>query len=298
MDARLNTLDWSLIQAFLAVAETGSLSAAARHLNASQPTLGRQIKTLEAQLGTVLFHRQPRGLSLTEVGHSMFAPAVEMRQAMTRIGLTAAGTETSLQGTVRITASVFTAHYNLPTIVAQIRQQEPQISVEVVPNDETENLLFREADIAVRMFRSTQLDVVTTHLGDIQMGLYGAKSYLDRVGRPETIQQVMDLDWVGYDKDEIILRGMREAGIDVTREWFPTRCDSHPVYWELVKAGCGLGFAQRHIASLDPIVEEVVTGFPIPGLPIWLAAHEAVRKTPRIARVWEMLAAGLRPMVS
>ena len=96
----------------------------------------------------------------------------------------------------------------------------------------------------------------------------------------------------------MIIRGLRDAGFDVTREWFKTRCDNHPVYWELIRAGCGLGFAQHHIADPDPLVEEIKTGLPIPGLPIWLAAHEAVRKTPRIARVWEMLADGLRPMVS
>jgi DNA-binding transcriptional LysR family regulator len=280
VDKRIDSLDWSLIQAFLAVAETGSLSGAARALNASQPTLGRQIKTIETTLGAVLFHRQPRGLSLTETGQSMIAPALQMREAMHKITLTAAGRETSLQGTVRITASLFTAQYNLPSIIAKIREAEPEISIELAPNDESDNLLFREADIAVRMFRSTQLDVVTTHLGDIQLGLYAATSYLDRVGRTDSIPEIMQMDWVGYDRAEMVVRGMRDAGFDVTREWFKTRCDNHPVYWELIRAGCGLEFAQNHVAANDPLVEQVATGMPIPGLPIWLAAHEAVRKPP------------------
>jgi len=298
MDVRLDTLDWSLVQAFVAVAETGSLSAAARALNASQPTLGRQIKAIETALGVVLFHRQPRGFALTEIGQSLLTLALQMRDAMGQIALAAAGQENNLAGTVRITASVFTAQYNLPPIIAKIRQEAPEISIEIVPNDATENLLFREADIAVRMFRSTQLDVVTTHLGDIQLGLYAAKAYLDRVGHPQDVRQAFDLDWVGYDRSEVILRGLREAGIEVSREWFQTRCDSHPVYWELVRSGCGLGFAQTHIADDDPLVEEIDLGVPIPGLPVWLAAHEAVRKTPRVAKVWQMLADGLRPMVS
>ncbi|WP_420861604.1 LysR family transcriptional regulator [Algirhabdus cladophorae] len=298
MDKSFENLDWSLVQAFLAVVETGSLSAAARNLGTSQPTLGRQIKQMEQHLGLDLFQRQPRGLDLTETGQALLAPAKQMRDAMNKIALTAAGRETSLHGTVRITASLATAQYSLPPIIAKIREQEPDISIEVVPNDAADNLLFREADIAVRMFRSTQLDVVTTHLGDLKLGLYGAKTYLDRVGRPTDFQDIFDLDWVGYDRSEMIIRGMRDAGYEVSREWFKTRCDNQTVYWELIRNGCGLGFAQVHVAQSDPLVEEVITGLPIPGLPIWLAAHEAVRKTPRISRVWDMLAAGLKPMLS
>ena len=107
----LTALDWSLVQAFLAVAETGSLSAAARALGRSQPTLGRQIKAIEDQLGADLFHRQPRGFSLTDDGQALIEPARTMREAANRMTLAVAGHEARLEGTVRITASV--AAHNL-----------------------------------------------------------------------------------------------------------------------------------------------------------------------------------------
>ncbi|WP_106745140.1 LysR family transcriptional regulator [Yoonia maritima] len=298
MDIRLSDLDWSLVQAFLAVAEGGSLSAAARALGASQPTLGRQIKTLETQLKADLFYRQPRGFTLTQTGADLVAPARTMRDAMQQIALTAAGQQASLAGAVRISASVAVAADHMPAIIARIRAEEPEIEIELVPTDDSQNLLYREADIAVRMYRPTQLDLVTKHLGDLELGTYAAKSYLRNRGMPQTLDEMMTHDFVGYDRSLMIIDGFRAAGINVGTGFFKTRCDHHVTYWELVRAGCGIGFAQAVVGDNDPAVERVVLGFPIPSLPIWLTAHEAMRQTPRIRRVWDLLEEGLRPLVS
>ena len=137
MDAPLAALDWSLVQAFLAVAEEGSLSGAARALGASQPTLGRQIRAIERQLGADLFHRRPRGLEPTATGAALIGPARAMRDAVQQIALTAAGREARMAGTVRITASVAMSMHHLPRIVAAIRAAEPEIRIELVPSDES-----------------------------------------------------------------------------------------------------------------------------------------------------------------
>jgi DNA-binding transcriptional LysR family regulator len=298
MDTALNKLDWSLMQAFLAVAETGSLSGAARHLGTSQPTLGRQIKTIEAQLGAELFHRQPRGFALTQTGAELVAPAKAMRDAVRQITLTAAGNQARLEGTVRITSSVATSVMHLPSIIAKIRQLEPQIAIELVASDDSRNLLYREADIAVRMYRPTQLDLVTRHIGDIALGVFAAKSYIDARGAPQTQEDLLRHDFVGYDQDQAIVEGFRAAGFDVGRDFFKTRCDDNIAYWDLVRAGCGIGFVQREIGAADPSVVEIQVGLQLPVLPIWLTAHEAMRQTPRIRRVWTLLEEGLRPLVS
>ena len=296
MDKPFNALEWSLVQAFLAVAETGSLSGAARVLGTSQPTLGRQIKTLEAQLGADLFLRQARGLALSETGTALIAPAQAMRTAAGQIALTAAGRTERLEGTVRITASVAMAVYHLPPIIAKIRIAEPHISIELVPSDTTTNLLYREADIAVRMYRPTQLDLVTQHLGDLELSVFAAHSYLARRGEPTSMDQLSDHDFVGYDRSGDIVDGFRAAGVLITRDFFKTRCDDNVVYWELVRAGCGIGFAQVTIGRVDPLVRELPFGQMVPKLEMWLTAHEAMRQTPRIRRVWDMLAEGLRPL--
>jgi len=298
MVVSLDQLDWSLVQAFLAVAETGSLSAAARQLDASQPTLGRQIKAMEAQLGAELFHRQPRGFVLTETGAALMDPAKRMRDAMREIALRAAGQQVQLGGTVRITASVATAAVHLPPIIARIRAAEPAIAIELVASDATSNLLYREADIAVRMFRPTQLDLITQHLGDLQLGIYATKGYIAQRGLPKTLDDLRDHDFVGYDESPMIIEGFRANGVVVDRDFFKTRCDDNMTYLALVQAGCGIGFAQRSIASRNPDLVEIDFGLPLPRLPVWLTAHEVMRQTPRVRRVWEMLAEGLRPLVS
>lgn len=298
MDKRLSDLDWSLVQSFLAVAETGSLSAAARALNASQPTLGRHIRALESALNVELFRRQSRGLVLTELGHQLLAPALQMRDAMQALSLTAAGGVEDVRGDVRIATSVFMAHHAMPEIVAAIRATEPDIHIDLVPSDSSENLLFREADIAVRMYRPEQLDMVTLHLGDIQLGMFATKGYLNQRGRPRAVGDMKLHDLVGYDANDDIIRGMRELGIPATRDWFSVRCDNQSAYWQLVRAGCGLGFGQANVGRSDPDLEEVLTEFPLPTLPVWLTAHEAVRRTPRVARVWDILRARLLPFIS
>ena len=298
MDVPLSSIDWSLIQAFLSVAERGSLSAAARALGASQPTLGRQIKTLERQLDAQLFQRQAKGLVLTETGASLMAPARTMRDAMGELTLTAAGQSAKMEGTVRITASMMTSQYHLPPIIADIRRAEPDIAIELAPSDDSRNLLYREADIAVRMYRPTQLDLVTQYVGDIPLVVCAAKSYLQGKGPLRSPADLPNHEFVGYDTDTRIIEGFGLAGFDVTRDFFKTRCDDQATFWGLIRAGCGIGFAQSIVAEQDPLVDIIEMGFEIPPLPIWLTAHEAMRETPRIRRVWDLLLQGLKPLVS
>lgn len=288
-------LDWSLIQAFLAVVETGSLSRAAQQLGNSQPTLGRQIKAIETQLGAELFHRQPRGLSLTETGAELVAPARAMRDAVQQIALTAAGQQKSLEGTVRITASVAISVHHMPRIIADIRKAAPGIEIELVPSDDSSNLLYREADIAIRMYRPTQLDLITQHLGDITVSAFAAHSYIAQRGIP-TVQTIMEHDFVGYDANTAIIDGLRQAGFAIDRHFFGVRCDDNSVYWNLVRQGCGIGFSQYGIGRDDPLVQELDFGFPLLTLPVWLTAHAVMRQSPRIRRVWDLLGQGLRPI--
>ncbi len=289
----LEQLDWSLVQSFLAVAETGSLSAAARRLGLTQPTIGRHVQSLELELGVALFHRQARGMNLTDQGATLLEHARAMRQAAEALSLHAAGKSSDLKGSVRITASVFSSHHYLPPIIAELRESHPEIDIELVASDETENLLFREADIAVRMYRPTQLDMVTLHVGDVQLALFGSKRYLTRRGKPMLPEDLIAHDIVGYDRNEIMLRGFREAGFDVEREFFPVRCDNQTAVWELVRAGCGLGFAPLQAGLRDPDLTRLEIGLPIPRLEVWLTAHEAIRQTPRVDLVWHALAKGL-----
>lgn len=294
----MDNLDWTLYRSFLTVAETGSLSAAARSLSLSQPTLGRHIAELETALSSKLFTRTAKGLSPTEAALSLIPAATAMRQAAAQLSLLAAGHEESLKGTVRLTASRVVSHYLLPPMLARLREAEPGIEIELVPTDSTESLLFREADIALRMYRPTQNDVVTRHLTDLPIALYGAKDYLHRHGRPQSLADLHDANLIGLDRSDLMLRMMASLGQPRRREDFPIRCDDQVVYWNLVRAGCGLGATQTVIGDTDPTVERIAPFLNLPALPVWLTAPEALRQNPRVRRMMEHLATEFRALKS
>jgi DNA-binding transcriptional LysR family regulator len=218
----------------------------------SQPALRRHIRTAEAALGLPLFARTPQGLVPTDAGDTLLAPARTMQAAAADLALTAAGRETGIAGSVRITASRNVAHALLPPILARLRAAEPGIQIDLVASDASDNLLFGEADIAVRMYRPAQLDLVTRHVADLPLGLYAARRCLDKVGGPTDVAALMQLDFVGQDRDGLIIRVMHDAGFPVSRSFFGVRCDDPLTYWALVQAGCGVGGAQRIVGDADP----------------------------------------------
>ena len=285
--------DWSLLQSFLAVAEGGSLSAAARATGQSQPTIGRHIKQLEEQLGLSLFRRIPRGLEPTEAALPMIDMARNMAQNAAKLSQLAAGGQMGLRGTVRITASRVLSQYTLPPVLAALRRAEPEIQIELVPSDTSENLLFREADIALRMYRPEQLDIIARHVADLPIGLYAAQTYLAQHGHPQNTDDLMQHSFVGYDRDERIIRMMHSMGFPVNRGFFGIRCDDQTVHWELVRAGCGVGGMQCQIADADPLLARILPDLELPTMPLWLAAPQALRTNPRIRRVWDFLAQAL-----
>lgn len=291
-------MDWSLVQAFLSVAEHGSLSAAARESGVSQPTLGRQIKAMEESLGVTLFVRQAKGLMLTEEGEDLLPAAQEMQEAASRLSVAAAGRDASLEGTVRITASVVTAQYNLPKIIAELRSVHPEIQIELNASDKADNLLFREADIAVRMFEPTQLEIVRKRLGVLRLGFFAAQSYLQRRGTPHTMEELMTHDVLGYDRSERFIRDAAVLGWNVKRSDFAFRCDQLQIHTEMVRAGVGIGVIQSEIGARMEGVVPVMAGFPVPGLEVWLSSHEQVRRNPRVKVVWSFLERGLTPLLS
>jgi len=282
--------DWDHLRVFVGVAEHGSLSAAGRELNISQPTVGRHIQSLEDSLGVRLFQRTVRGLDLTDTGRDLLEHGREMAAAADRLALAAAGREAAVSGTVRVTASAFVATLTLPEIIADLRLAHPEIEIELVASDATENLLQREADIAVRMYRPRQVDVITRKVSELSLGVYAANSYLSRRGTPRELNDLLAHDIVGYDRDETILQGFAAVGVDVDRHFFVARCDDQVAYWHLVVAGVGIGFSQVRVGDAEPLVSRVLPDFAIPPLPVWLTAHAGLRTNPRVRRVFDFLA--------
>lgn len=290
----MTDLDWNLIRSFVAVAETGSLSAAARRLAASQPTLGRHIAELETALGVALFQRTRSGYRLTPTGAALLERAREVARSADAFQRLAAGRTERMAGTVRIAASEVVAAYVLPPIFARLRQEEPGIEIELVASNFIENLLRRDADIAIRMVRPQQQDLVARHVVEIELASFAAKSYIARRGSPRSAEELLSHDLVGYDRSEDVIRAMRAMGFPADRSTFRFRTDNQIVGWEAVRAGIGIGFAQRQIGDADPLVERILPDLKLPELPMWLAMHRDLRTSARVRHVADFLHAALR----
>lgn len=287
-------IDWNLIRSFIAVAEAGSLSAAARRLSASQPTLGRHVAELEQALGVILFRRGRRGYEMTDAGQTLLDRGRRMAEDAAAFSRLALGATEKIAGTVRITASEIVAAYVLPSLLAELAVAEPEIEVEVVASNLVDNLLRRDADIAVRMVRPNQADLVARKIAELPLCACAARSYLDRRGRPARAADLLDHDLVGFDRGDDIIRGFAALGVDTDRHAFRFRSDNQIVLWQAIRAGNGIGFAQRGLARSDPDIETLLPDLTVPALPMWLAMHEDVRTSPRIRRVADHLYDGLR----
>ena len=287
-------LDWNLIKSFVAVAETGSLSGAARRLASSQPTIGRHIAELEATLDVALFRRGRRGYELTDGGAALLERGRGVSEQAAAFSRLAFGTAETIAGTVRIAASEIVAAYVLPPMLARLGVEEPGIEVEIVASNLVENLLRRDADIAVRMVKPVQNELVARKVADLPLAVCAASAYLDRRGRPERAEDLLCHDLVGYDRSDDIIRGFAILGTIVDRHAFRIRTDNQIVAWEAVRAGNGIGFMQKSLVDRDPTVEPLLPALALPGLPMWLAMHRDVRTSPRIRRVADFLFSELK----
>jgi len=285
--------DWALWRSFAAVVADGSLSAAARRIGYSQPTLGRHIEALEQQLGLTLFDRTLQGLKPTETALRLYQSVSAAEEKLAEAALVAEGSTGDLEGTVRITASTIVAHYILPALLRPIREEFPAIAIEIVPSDSIENLLLRESDIAIRMFRPTQLELIAKKIGELPIIVTAHASYLGAHGTPTTPDQLTSHTLVGMDRSDLIISAAKTLGFDLKRADFALRTDSQTGSWELLKAGLGVGFAQLGLVTDTPGMRVLLPMIKIPPLEVWLTTHRELFLSPRIRAIYDRLAAGL-----
>ncbi|MGE0351351.1 LysR family transcriptional regulator [Hydrogenophaga sp.] len=290
--------NWALIRSFLAALDRGSLMAAARALATTQPTVGRHIAELEAQLGVLLFERTGRGLVPTEHAQRLAGPARAMAGAADQLARQASGAQQAARGTVRISASQPVTCVLLPPVLLQMRQALPDIQIELVSSNAVSNLLQREADIALRMVRPDQASLLCKRVGQVAIGAYAHRDYLRRRGTPRVPEDLFQHDLVGDDRQTDIRRGFAAMGYAVGREQFAVRTDDLNAYQAAVGAGLGVGFLPRYAARRNPDLVSLLPMLAIPPLPVWLAVHREIRSNPRIRQVWDFLAQAMPPALA
>ena len=289
----MNNLDWNQLKAFLETAETGSLSAAARKLGLTQPTLSRQVAAIEQRMGVTLFERVGKSMVLTPTGLDLLEHARAMGAAADALGLAATGRSQAVGGVVSVSASDAVAAMLLPPLVKQLREQEPGIAVEVIPSNALSDLLRREADIAVRHVKPEQPELIARFIREATAHFYASEAWVKTHGHPRSAEDAAHLPFVGSDRQGQYLGYLRMHGLNVSEANFSCYADHTVAHWALVQQGLGIGAMMEEIARDTPGMVRVLDDLPPIRFPVWLVTHRELRTSRRIRVVFEALAEGL-----
>jgi DNA-binding transcriptional LysR family regulator len=283
---------WDHYRSLLAVLDEGSLSGAARKLGLTQPTVGRHVEALESELGAPLFTRSASGLAPTETALALRPHAEAMSAAAAALLRTASGEADAVRGTIRITASDIVSVEVLPPMLAGFHEAYPDVAIELAASNRHEDLLRRDADIAVRMFRPTQGALVARRVGDVALKLYAHRRYIEAHGLPTTLDEAAR-SAIGFDRDMQIQRFLQERQISLAREGFAFRSDFDLAQLAALRAGFGVGGCQAPIARRDPDLVPVLENEFHADLEFWVAMHEDLKTSRRMRLMFDWLVEGL-----
>jgi DNA-binding transcriptional LysR family regulator len=286
----MKQIDWNLLRAFHMTASTGSLSAAARKLDLTQPTLSRQVASLEANLGVTLFERLGKRLSLTQTGRELLEHIGTMGEAAEAVVLSASGRVQDVSGQLCISATDTFSTYVLPEIVEKIRTEAPHITIKLDVANTHSNLHQMEADIAIRHVRPEQKDLVGEYVRDTEACFYASERWVAEHGLPSTPSELDGKHLIGFDDTLRLASYLSELGFQVDASDFRLISDSAVVAWEMVKRGMGVAAMLREVAQTTPELVRLFPGLkPVP-VPIWLVTHQAMQNSPRVRLALKILA--------
>lgn len=282
------SFDWNLAKTFLAVAETGSLSAGARALGQTQPTVSRQIAALEKALNITLFERTGRSIALTQFGIDLLDHIRAMSESADRVALAATGQAQAIEGQVRITASEFVSTYVLPQVVREVCAAHPGLDIDIVADNGVRDLARREADIAIRHVAPEQPNLLMRRVKDEVLHFYASPSYIAAFGHP-SVETMSAHQIISYVDPDTMLGYLVPAGMDLTRKNFRFTTSSHPVALEMAREGLGMIVTHEKTARRLPDLVQIKIGLDAFQIPTWLVTHSELKTSGRIRFVFDRL---------
>jgi DNA-binding transcriptional LysR family regulator len=285
-------LDWDLYRTFLVVFREMSFTSAARQLGSTQPTVGRQIESLEAALGAKLFTRSPSGLVPTPLARSLVPYAESMSTAAAALERTSESVRSDEGGAVRLTAGGMVAVEMVPALVASFCHAHPRIDVEYSVTPRVEDLLEREADVAVRMARPSQAALVARRVANLEFGIFAHRRYVETKGLPQSPSDWPHHRLIGFDRDSARVAATTAGPWGLRREDFGIRTDDFGAQLALLRAGAGMGACPVAAAQRDPDLVRVLPGVLRWEREVWLVMHPDQRDAMPIRLLFDHLAEG------
>lgn len=281
--------NWSDYPIFLAVAETGSLTAAGEQLGISQPTVGRRIKALEAQFGAPLLTKEDGRLAPTEFGYLVLDHIKRMGAEADAITRSSATLEDSLTGPIMIAASEGVGDWWLPSVMQEFRQTHPDVVIDINVDFRAANLAQREADIALRwMGPGTQNSLIGRKVSTCGFGLFASKSYVQRRGLPTSPADLLNHDAVHIRIGKQTLWPLDINGNPIPAPPATFQSNNLLAHNHAIQAGYGIGMLaypgtteEQDLVHILPELERVED--------LWVVAHEDLRKSARVRAAFDFL---------
>ena len=282
--------DWNQARAFLATLREGSLSAAARALGQTQPTIGRQVAAFETHLDVTLFERAGRELIPTPAALEIANHVEAMSEAATRLSLVASGRSQSIEGTVKITATEMYSAFVLPSLVKHLRETHPGILVEIVATNSLSDLRRREADIAIRNTEPTDPDLIARRLKDECGGLFATPELINANGPFESAKDLASAPFVAFGASADFLKALQSKGLPVSEANFVASSENHLIHWELTRRGVGIGVNGWDVGKMSSDVVPVLPDRVAFEFPVWLVAPQELKTSRRVRIVFDAIA--------
>jgi DNA-binding transcriptional LysR family regulator len=283
-------MDWDNIRVFLAVARTGQILGAAKHLRLNHATVSRRLSAFEHALQAKLFVRRPNGCGLTEEGERLLVYAERVESDMLAAYADIGHTDLAIEGNVRVGAPDGFGVAFLAPRLGRLKETYPGLMIQLVPIPRTFSLSRREADIAVTLGQPDEGRLIARKLTDYTLGLYASKAYLERAGTPSSLADLKDHVQVGYVEDLLY-----SASLDFAKEMIKGwRADieisSAIGQTEAVRAGAGIGILHTFIGRRDDNLVPVLPDYTVTRS-YWTVVHEDLRAIRRVSAVAKFIAA-------
>ena len=281
----MNNINWDGLRYFLAAAEGGSLTVAAKKLDSNQPTVGRQIDALETALGIKLFQRSVKGLLLTDEGALVLEHAQSIQSVVVKIQRSVQGEDEEIGGTVRLALPEGLSIEVLVPVLPQFYSRHPNINLILNVSSNSANLTRGEADIAVRLFRSKEANLVTKLLGHMSLGIFASPDYIKNYGLPKKVGELKHHRIIAYG-DQLSTLPENQWLADHSGASLRVLCsDSTIARLKATVAGVGISIQPRiflrNKSGLVPVLEDVK----LPEHEVWVVYHNDLRHLGRIRAV-------------
>jgi molybdate transport repressor ModE-like protein len=279
-------MNWDDLRLFLAVARTGSISGAAKHLNVQHSTVSRRMRQMEEKLGTRLIERKKSGYELTEAGEKIKQAANRIESEVLSVDGSLSGKDISLVGSLRVTAINNMATTILMPMFADFSKTYAQVELHIMVTNNDASLSQREADIAIRLSNSPTDTLIGKRVVTVASTIYGSRSYIKQLKEKNTQPK-----WIGVECCNFHKNWTKQACLQHDHNFYS---DDTLLTLSAIKEDLGISYLPCFMGDADPMLERYCEPDPAHDLGLWILLHPDLKGTARVMAFREYMISAIQ----